>query len=267
MLVSAYGEVIGISGFRFSDAGFGLVASAKDIEPRIRAIIEDDELPFGNLYNPIPFDAGHYNFLLSLEGYQYGNTYVVEQLGTEADLTVSVEGDNDAILLITDALGTNYAFVDETQTGTETFSGTVPLDRPVYVSVGQADDVEGEFTLSSNLLLIPRLDPDDGRMIEVGFSDAGNLDHAFDADQWFVELEANKSYEIAVDSALIDQLLLVDLPGVVVEQSDDDSLGGLWGFGAYLFYTAFADGPYRVTIQNSVSESRGGCVLTVVEAE
>ena len=267
VLVSASAEVIGISGFSFSEAGFSLVASAKDIEPRIRGILENGEIQFGNLYNPIPTMGDESNFSLILEGYQYGLTYVVEQLGTEAELTVSVEGDNDAVLLISDALGNVYGFVDETSSGGETFSGTVPLDRPVFVSVGQATDLESEFTLSSNLVLIPWPDPDDGRIIEVGFVDAGNIDHEFDADQWLVELEANKTYEIAVDSALIDPLLIVDLPGGEAEQQDDDSLGGLWGFGAQLFYTAPADGFYRVTVQDASGTSNGGYVLGIVEAD
>ena len=267
VLVSANAEVIGISGFSFSDADFGLVASAKDIEPRIEAILEGSEIPFGNLYNPIPSEGGQSEILLSLQGYQ-GKTYVVEQTGTETDLTVRVEGDNDAVLVITDALGNVYEIVDETASGSETFSGTVSLDRPVYVTVGQQHDFEGAFNLSSNLVLIPWPDPDDGRIIEVGFADAGNIDHAFDADQWFVELEGQKTYVIAVDSAQMDPFLIVDLPDGATEQLvDDDSLGGLWGLGAYISYVAPVDGFYRLTIRDSESENIGGYVLRIVESD
>ncbi|NQW21833.1 MAG: serine protease [SAR202 cluster bacterium] len=265
ILVSADAEVIGISGFRFSDAGFGLVASANDIGPRIQAIIEGGEIPFGNLYNPIPSVGGQSIFLVSLEGSRYGMTYVVKQGGTVADLTVTVEGENDAVLLVTDALGAVRLIVDETASGVESFSETVAVDRPVYVTVAQIDDFQGEFTLSSNLVLIPWLDPDDSREIEVGVSDAGNIDHGFDADQWHVELEGNKTYSIAVDSALIDPYLTVDLPGTEIVQEDDDSLGGLWGFGSQLFFTAPADGIYRVTIHDSTGERHGGYVLGIVE--
>lgn len=266
VLVSADAEIIGISGFIFSSAGFGLVASAKDIKPRIRGIIEGGEISFGNLYNPIPSLGGQSTFLLTLEGVQDVKTYIVKQQGTDPNLTVNVEGANDAVLLITDALEAIHSFVDETYSGSETFSGTIPLDRPVYVNIGQLDDFQGEFILTSNLVLIPWHDPDDGRIIEVGFAAAGNINHNNDIDWWTVELEGNKTYQIAVDSALIDPILAVDFFGEEFRQQDDDSLGGLWGFGSQLFYTAPADGIYRVSIENVATEGIGGYVLSIVEA-
>ena len=264
VLVSADGNVIGISGLRFSDAGFGLVASAADVGPRISGLIAGAEIPFGNLYNPLPTVGGQTVFTVTLDSPGYWTTYVVKGSATEDGLGVFLNGDNDGQILVTDALGRIYGNIDATFSGLEIFNQIVPVDRPLYVHIGQLDDVPGEFTLSSNRVLIPWADDDDGREIKVGATEAGNLDHEYDIDEWVVELEGSKTYEIAVDSALMDPTIAVGGPGLPV-QTDDDSLGGLWGLGAQVFYTAPADGTYRIVVTDASNSAHGGYVLSVVE--
>ena len=52
-LVSARGEVIGISEFRFTDAGFGLVESAADLTPLINGIIAGETVSEVGDRNPL----------------------------------------------------------------------------------------------------------------------------------------------------------------------------------------------------------------------
>ena len=264
VLVSADADVIGISGLGLAD--FGLVASAADLGPRISGVIAGEEIPFGNLYNPLPTVGGQSVLKVTLESSGYWTTYVVKESATEDGLGVFLSGDNDGVIQVTDALGGIYGNIDAEVTGLEIFNQIVPVDRPLYVQIGQLDDIPGEFNLSSNRVLIPWADDDDGREIKVGATEAGNLDHEFDLDEWVVELEGSKTYEIAVDSALMDPEVIVGGPGVPL-QSDDDSLGGLWGLGAQVFYTAPADGTYRIVIMDASNAAHGGYVLSVVETQ
>ena len=64
----------------------------------------------------------------------------------------------------------------------------------------------------------------------------------------------------------MDPEVIVGGPGVPL-QSDDDSLGGLWGLGAQVFYTAPADGTYRIVIMDASNAAHGGYVLSVVETQ
>ena len=244
--------------------GSVLVASAADVGPRISGVIAGEEIPFGNLYNPLPAVGGQSVLSVTLESSGYWTTYVVKQSATEDGLGVFLNGDNDGEILVTDALGGIYGNIDAESTGLEIFNQIVPVNHPLYVHIGQLDDVPGEFTLSSNRVLIPWADDDDGREINVGATEAGNLDHEYDIDEWVVALKGSKTYEITVDSALMDPKVIVGGPGLPT-QTDDDSLGGLWGLGAQIFYTAPADGTYRIVIRDARNAEHGGYILSVVE--
>ena len=265
VLVSADGDVIGMSGLGFTQADFGLVASAADFGPRIRGLIAGEEIPFGNLYNPLPTVGGQTSLTVTLESSGYWTTYVVKQSSTEDGLSVILNGDNDGEILVTDALGRIYGNIDAEFSGREIFNQIVPVDWPLYVHIGQLDDFPGVFNVSGNRVLIPWADADDGREIKVGATEAGNLDHEYDRDEWVVELEGSKTYEIAVDSALMDPEIFVGGPPDLEVQYDDDSLGGLWGLGAQVFFTAPADGTYWIIVQDARAAQHGGYILSVVE--
>ena len=56
-LVSPMGEIIGISGLRFTDAGFGLVASAADLSPLVDNLVSGNDVsPLG--FRPLPTENG-----------------------------------------------------------------------------------------------------------------------------------------------------------------------------------------------------------------
>lgn len=260
-LVSEMGDVIGVSGFRFTEGGFGLVGSSTDVLPRIEAMIDgEDYSEVGSRKLPTiggrTSNEGEYSYRWIIQMY-----ILNEPIDTEVDLNLSGEGDN--FFLVFGPYGSQVS-LENVEFSSLNVSGsfTVELEGPHFVIPLL---LEEEFKLTSNRKLIPFRDIDDDKDIEFGQSVAGSLDHPFDFDYFNIELAEGDEIEILVDSLNVDPRVVIAFPGSTDEEEkyDDDSGEGIFGTNAKLEYTAPHSGSFVVIVIDSFLTETGGYFLSV----
>ena len=265
-LVSATGEVIGISGFGFTEGDFGLVASAGDLLPLVRDLIAG-EAPSGLGERRVPLAGGKVRHQFQLANFWDERAYVIsEPLGTNVEFRLT--GINDGGITVYDATGGQLLFVDDAFTGAEAGSLTIEYDEPHFVVAWQLSENSGSFTLTSNRPLIPLHDQDDGRELRVGESVLANIDYPGDLDYFVIRLARGETVTITAQSALADTFLSIDYLGASGAQVivDDDSGGGLFGLDAAVVYRAARAGSYFVIVEDVTGAAPGGYVLAVSRA-
>ena len=264
-LVNSKGEVIGISGLTFSEAGFGLAASSADIAPIVESLIKGD-FTSGLGDRRIPAGRGSFEFDLDLENYWDSRTFVLDAaVGTI--LGVAIEGSGDGWFHISDPLGLLLE-VNDDYAGVESGEVELLLSGVHFLQVEMATGDSSGFELASNVRLKPLDDPDDGRTITIGETVAGNLDHFSDLDWYSISLEEGETVKISTDSLIADTVLYVDFPGSRDNQvvSDDDSGGGLFGTNSELVYRAPKTGEFIIAVAEASQEFFGGYYLSVERA-
>ena len=260
-LVSATGDVIGISGFRITEGKFGFVASSADLLPRIRQLIAGED-PSGLGDRRLPIEVRRHR--LKLRNYWDDIAFVIsESIGTEVEFELT--GDRDGKISVYDSFGERLLDVDEVISGAESGSLTVRSDRPHFLIVRQLVETPAEFTLEFSRRLTPFNDPDRGGGIQVGQSVRGNMDFPGDVDHFLLQLEENETVEIVARSALADVILTVDYLGATEEQiiQDDDSGGGLFGLDSRIVYRAPHSGSYFVVVRDASRSAPGGYIISV----
>ena len=264
-LVNSLGEVIGISTFSFSQAGFGLATSAADNAPIVERLIQGDlTSELGD--RRLPAGGGAFEFYVELANVWDSRTFVLDA-AAGTTLGVALEGTEDGLFRVYDPFGLLLE-VDDGFTGTE--SGAVELlaDGVHFLQVETLSGESSTFGLGSTIRLKPFHDPDDGRTIVIGETVAGNIDFHFDWDWYSIRLEEGETVTISTDSINVDTLLYVDFPNSRDDQvvSDDDSGGGLFGINSELVYRAPNTGEYFIIITDAVGDSFGGYYLSVEQA-
>ena len=264
-LVNSLGEVIGISTFSFSEAGFGLATSAADNAPIVERLIQGDlTSELGD--RRLPAGGGAFEFYVELANVWDSQAFVLEA-AAGTTLGVALEGTEDGLFRVYDPFGLLLE-VDDGFTGTE--SGAVELlaDGVHFLQVETLSGESSTFDLASTIRLKPFHDPDDGRTIVIGETVAGNIDFHFDWDWYSIRLEEGETVTISTDSTNVDTLLYVDFPNSRDDQvvSDDDSGGGLFGINSELVYRAPNTGEYFIVVTDAVGDSFGGYYLSVEQA-
>jgi hypothetical protein len=267
VLVSEDGEVIGISGFVFTEAGFGLAASAADVLPRVEGLIAGDDVA-GLGDRRVPLEGGQLEHTVTLDNLWDEHMFVVnEPVGSLIDLRM--EGENDAAIQLVDVFAQVLIYVDDGITGVEVGTASTELAGPYFAIAAQFTVSPGKFLMSSNRNLIPYEDVDDGVSISIGQTAVGSMDYPGDLDYFVIDLLEGDTIEITVDSPNINPFVIVDFPGATAEQVlvDDDSGGGLFGTNAKLIYRAPHTGTYYIIVRDAAIEAGfGGYILTVAEA-
>ncbi len=266
VLVSAQGEVIGISGFAFSEARFGLVASAADVLPRVQQLIAAEDVA-GLGDRRVSREEGQLEYDVTLRDQWDSHIFVLnEPVGTVVD--IEVEGENDAIFGLVDVFGNVLMLADTGSSGVEVASVTTELAAPYFVILSQYSEEPGEFQVSSNCWLVPYDDVDDGTKLAVGQTRLANMDYPGDADYFMIDLAAGETINVTTDSILIDPVLAVGYPDARQEEIvfDDNSGGGLFGLSAELTYQAPHDGRYLIVVGDMIGMGGGGYYLTVTPA-
>jgi len=246
-LVSNMGDVVGLSGFKFADA-FGLALSAPIVEERTNGLIDgtdvnsfsDRRLARNSTDNSISFSLSNY--------YEERAFIVREPTGSLVELEIT--GANDVSIDIYDASGVYITSVDDGATGSEIASFEVDFDVPFIVVAKQLNLGLGEFEISSSSDLALQNDPDDGRLLSRERTYAGNIDYAADVDVFEIDLEADETVTIRVETLHFDPDMVIDAPDNLDEALayDDDSAGGLFGTDAELTFTAPATDRYILAI-------------------
>ena len=262
-LVSEKGEVVGIYGFSYPEAGFGLVASSADVLPRVEGLIAGvDVAGLGDRRIPLGGDIKEYEFTLRNE-WDVRSFVVNEPTGTL--ISVSVEGENAGTLLVYDALGNAFIF---SIFGLESLPATTRFDAPYFVLPRQDSESPGGFRAGSTGNLVPYDDVDDGVRIAVGQTVVASIDHPADQDYFVIDLDEGATVEITADSVMIDPFVRVDFPGASADQVifDDDGGRGLFGLNSQLTYRATHAGTHLIVIESKVRDQVGGYFLTVAQA-
>ena len=266
VLISEDGEVIGISGFTFSAADFGLAASAADLRPLIDRLLagEDIDGPGDRL---IPRSGGARSHSVTLRSRRDIAVFVADE-PAGAVLDVRVESELDAAVVVVGPTGDVAGFADTTASGEASVSAELETDGPHFVAVRLWDEGPGTVDVSANVDLVVYDDPDDGSRIEVGEFVMGVVDYFSDTDAFVIALAEGEAVEIEVDSVLVDARVLVDFEGATRVQGmeDDDSGGGLFGTSARIVYRAPHEGDYFIRVRDARDSNVGGYILTVTEA-
>ena len=263
VLVSEMGEVIGLSGFAFTEASYGLVASAADLLPRIEALIAGEDMAqLGD--RRIIVEGGQTEYDFELADYWDSRIYVV-QAATGSDVEVSVESQNDAVLEVIDVYGNRVLSLDDSATGFEGGRLMTQTDAPYFVHISQLAESSAHFHVRSNRQLLPYEDTDDGHRLKAEEALWASIDHPGDVDYFLIDLEAGETVHLRVESIMVDPYVLVDYPGADAAQFlyDDDSAGGVFGLDAELTYQAPHADRYRVVVGDSAGVAVGGYRLTV----
>jgi S1-C subfamily serine protease len=267
ILVSDLGQVIGISGFSFTEVSFGLVASAADLLPRLDALLAgEDVAQLGDRH--IALEGGQSEHEFRLSGFWDERMYVLgETSGAEWEL--AVESDNDAVLDVLDVYGQSVLAADEGYSGVEAGTVRTDLTTPYFVRVSQATEDSGDFRLRSNRPLIPYDDQDDGRRIKVDQTLRANIDYPGDLDYFVVDLTAGEAVYLLVESAMIDPYVVVDYEGAGEAQviSVDDTGQGIFGLDAELTYRAPHDGRFYVAVYDATGGANGGYTLSLAQPD
>ena len=264
-LVNSRGEVVGISTFTFSEAGFGLAASSADIIPIVEKLAQG-EFTSGLGDRRLPVGRGSFDVDLFLFNYWDARTFVLD---TAAGIILEVEldGSGDGWFHVSDAFG-SLLEVDDGYTGVEYGAVELLTSGVHFLQVEMASGDSSGFELSSNVRLKPLNDPDDGRTLTVGETVAGSLDHSSDWDWYAIRLMEGETVRIFTDSFNVDTFIYVDFPGSRNNQVvyDDDSGGGLWGENSELVYRAPHTGEYVIAVADAVGNLVGGYYLSIEPA-
>ncbi len=265
VLVSELGYAIGISGFSFSEADFGLVASAADIGPRIKGLLDGDDVAgLGDRWVPLEGGKLENNALL----YNEWDTqlFVINQpVGTEVKFEIHGSDLSKVDYAVMDVLGYFVAAPEASSSSSGRGTVEIEMEAPYFLDVFQNTSWIQNYVITSSHSMIPYDDPDDGRRVELGETIAGSLDYPGDWDYYEIYLDAGELINIQVDSVLVDPYLEVGQPGDEVDQmvGDDDTAGGMFGTDAELTYETPHDGKFVLTVRDAYGWLVGGYYLSI----
>ena len=256
-LVSMSGALLGVAGPRFGDDRVSLFVSASDILNRLRMLTEpegmiapqDVELLQGATFQVLGFFRDTTEMVL------------VAEAPAGAELTVTLDGDQDGALSVLDDAGNVLGFVDETSGGVEVLTVILDGPSPYVVAVENLLGIETDYELSASFPLALLRDAEDGRVLMAGDRIVGALNLAGDEDIFTLQLAAGQSVQIAATSITSDTFLTVEGPGVSL--FDDDTGSGLLGTDAELTVGSENGGQYRVVVSDVLGESGGAYLLIV----
>lgn len=262
-LVNARGEVVGISTFSYSEAGFGLAASAADIQPVVMGLIQGKDTS-GLGERRLPYGSGEFRFSMNLLNSWHEQMFVLyAKEGTT--MNVGIEGLGDGFFRVSNPFG-SLLEVDEFLSGVERGSVTSLWSGIHFLQVGMNSEQPSDFIVASNIQLLPVFDPDDGRRVALGTTVAGSLDHFDDWDWFSIQLKAGEIVRVSTDSINVDTTLFIDFAQAMASEVvfDDDSGGGMFDMNAEIVYQAPHTGEYRIIVTGfDDGFNVGGYYLTV----
>ena len=263
VLVSEKGDVIGVSGFKFTEAGFALVASAIDLRPRVEGLIAGQDVD-GLGSRAVPLEGGELHQYTSLSTEWDEAVYVLyEPEGTEFE--VELQGEADGGFLLVDPYGYSELYADDNYRGGEEGSIDLPAEAPYFLRVFQKQRATGVYQLTTSHPVALLEEKDDGRGLRWGNTVLGSIDYPGDVDYYEFSLRAGDVVNIRVESTMIDPVVEVGGSVFSVDQYvwDDDSGGGLFGTDAELTYQVLNSTPFYVTVYDAYDGWVGGYAITV----
>ena len=266
-LVSERGEIIGVSGFFFTEAGFALVASATDIEDRAVGLINGEDVSgLGNWRLPID-EPGRRADNVIINNYWDTAVYILNE-PAQTEVTIEVDSVMDISLFVSNIFGEQIIFSDEFVDGVESGKATLFLDAPYFVQIEKYDFITENIRLDSSHPLIPYREINDDKKVEIGGTINSVIDYPGDFDRFPIFLNKGQTINLQLESILIDPLV-----SIVPDRSfrdeeyifDDDSGGGLFGLDAEFSFEAPESGRYNILVWDALGEQFGGYTLRINE--
>lgn len=268
VLVAGSGDVIGISTFSFTEAGFGLVASADDIVGRLDSLVNDESSK--TIVNRKVTDGQSMKKeLVLLSDDTDVREYILLPIDDEdVEVEISITGRGEPYLFITSLSSYEYIEADVSKA---TASATFEPERgvPYLVQLWQDTPVSGSYQFESTHPLVKARDTDDQKILKVGETYLGSIDHPDDFDIFQLSLNKGDVVEIEVDSLSIDPLLIVSQESALKLEiyEDDDGGGGIFGSNSKLILEASERGTYFIEVGNAFyGTEMGGYFLSVAPA-
>ena len=263
-LVSATGEIIGISGFSLGTGNFALATFASDVQLRLDALLRGVDVS-GLGDRRLPRSSGQRKHSFALQNYYHEQAFLV--FGEPgATVTIEVDGVQDAFLRAIDLDGLiALDEVDESGSGVERGEFRIELAAPSIAIVGQLHVTPGAFSITASAALTPLIDPDDGRRVGAGSTTIGSLDYLGDVDVFEIDLVRGQSIVVTVDTTNFDPVVVIDAPWNDGEEFafDDDSGRGIFGVNARVAFTADRGGRYLIVVSDPAATDVGGYYLVV----
>ena len=256
------GEVIGLTGYSFTRAGYALAASAGDLIPRVQRIIEEGDLP-GVGTRSLPEGDGRRRASFLLANYWDQQVYAfTPSAGDEIEFELT---GNDGNLWVIDSRA-QFTELEAPRDGV-----VIEASIPHFLVIEQNESLRsrGYALWASKPILTPFDDPDDGRGLEVGESLLGALDFPSDYDWFHLELERGDKVEILIESHMVNPYVIVHPRQLALAEQilSDDNSGGLFGTDAKIVLRADSSGVYFVVVRDADFEQVGGYRVSVAEAD
>ena len=272
-VLNLHGEVIGISTWRFSQAGFTLATSASDdaliverliLEGLVRQHDQSQQESSRRASNPL----GEFTHTVSgTSGFDSPAFTFEASAGTK--VTIRMNGIQDGVIIVSDS---NAILVsqDGGTTGLEQTTFEVRRDGKHFVRPYSRSEGDFQFELSSSVRLRMYEDEADGTAVAVSStreSIYGFFDYPLDIDWYRIALAKDETIEINTDAIIADTAISVRNPetGESVKSDGTDPLTGL-GFAenAQLTFTAPTAGEYYIYVEE-VSGARDQGYALIVE--
>lgn len=270
-LVNSSGDVVGISTWSFSDAGFSVATSAVDSAEIVQSLIGEYE-QFGSP-GPVYGDAiSAFEFAVDLvNAWDIAIFYFEGTAGSTVE--VAIDGASDGILAVIGPTGVVME-ADDTLEGRESGIAELPVDGPYVVVVGNYAANPGEvseFTLTSSVELAPFDDPDDGQSLLIGEPFGAVLDYHWDVDWYELLLDQGDTVVVWTEAIDTDTAVSIGYAGAGFEEYvwDDNSGPAVVGdsTNARLYYTAPISGTYHVVVDDVLGQGGGGYLVGVDRAD
>ena len=265
-LLNSTGEVIGITVFKFTEAGYALAASVADLEPRLQRLIQGhDPWGVGNRWfgrqQPGNEFRGH------LQNPWDSRTFLME-LATGDLVEIEIACAHPVRFQVTDLAENTLLDVANRLGGMAQASAEAQTDGYHFVTVETPAHSSSCFDLTANVPMSPFTDPDDGQRLNVGDTIGGNVDYPGDRDWYSIHMQEGELLRISADSLNIDTVLSVDFPNSRINQivQDDDSGGGLFEANAELVYRVPMTGEYFIIVEEFGGWDTGAYLLSVDRA-
>ena len=266
-LLNLRGEVVGISTWRFSEAGFALATSAADDAVIIERLINSYRPPEDKTERRAPRKFGDFEHQVTgVQGIDSPAFTFNAAAGTK--VTIAIKGTSDGVIIVSDAVKT-LVTQDKTETGVERTTFEVLRSGNHFVRIKSESDGEFDFELTSSIRLRPYRDEADGTtLLDQGDVEVfyGFFDHPYDTDWFKISLEEDEVIEISTDSILADTTITVRNrdTGESEKSEDIDPHTGL-GFStnAHLRFVAPEAGRYAIYIDESSGTQDISYILTV----
>ncbi|WP_419850152.1 trypsin-like peptidase domain-containing protein [Candidatus Poriferisocius sp.] len=266
-LLNSQGVVVGISTWRFSEAGFSLSTSAADDALIVERLINSYTPPEEGTDRRAPRKFGDFEHKVrGTQGVDSPAFTFNAAAGTK--VTIQISGRSDGAIIVSDPVKT-LASQNGNTTGAEETTFEVLRSGKHFVRILSRSDGEFSFDLTSTIRLHPYTDEFDGTtLLAEGDSEVfyGLFDYPFDSDWFKISLEEGEVIEINTDSVLADTTITVRNreTGETVMSDDTNPRTGLgFSVNAQLRFTAPEAGDYAIHVDERTGQRGNGYALTV----